>query len=129
MGQLTKNFSREELACKHCGKMEIPLASVQRLQRVRDRAGHFLKVSSAYRCGEHNNAVSKTGRDGPHTFGAFDVLVHGPEAYQVIVAALAEGFTGIGVNQAPDVPREKRFVHLDDLEDTEKLPRPMVWSY
>ena len=124
---LTKNFTREELACKHCGKMEIPLASIKRLQRVRDRVGHFLKVSSAYRCPEHNNAVSKTGRTGPHTKAAFDVAVHSDEAYHVTQAALAEGFTGIGVNQKG--PLEQRFIHLDDLTDEEEIPRPRVWSY
>lgn len=127
MTQLTTNFSREELACRHCGKMEIPMATVERLQRVRDRVGHFLKVSSGYRCAEHNNIVSKTGRDGPHTKGAFDVLCYGDDAYHVIQAAQAEGFTGIGVSQTG--PQEARFVHLDDLEDAEGAPRPTVWSY
>ena len=127
MTQLTKNFSRAELACKHCGQMHIPLASVQRLQRVRDRVGHALIVASAYRCPQHNNAVSKTGLNGPHTQAAFDVRVHSPEAYHVLVAALAEGFTGIGVNQTG--PLEDRFFHLDDIPDAEGMPRPTVWSY
>lgn len=126
MTQLTANFSREELACKHCGKMEIPLASVQRLQRVRDRVGHFLKVTSGYRCPAYNNAVSKTGLDGPHTRAAFDVQVYGKEAYEVVAAAIAEGFIGIGVSQTG--PIEKRFIHLDDI-DAEGISRPYVWSY
>ena len=124
---LTKNFTREELACKHCGRMDIPRVSIDRLQRVRDRVGHFLKVSSGYRCPEHNNVVSKTGRTGPHTQAAFDVLVYGDEAYHVIQAAIAEGFTGIGVNQKG--PQEQRFIHLDDLTDEAGRPRPHVWSY
>ena len=127
MTQITKNFSREELACKHCGKMEIPLASIERLQRVRDRVGHYLKISSGYRCPEHNNAVSKTGRTGPHTKAAFDVLCYGDEAYHVIQAAQTEGFTGIGVNQKG--LQEQRFIHLDDLTDAEGTPRPHAWSY
>ena len=127
MTQLTKNFTRAELACKHCGRMDIPTASIERLQRVRDRVGHVLNVSSAYRCGPHNNAVSKTGPNGPHTQAAFDVLVHGPEAYHVLVAAIAEGFTGIGVSQTG--PAEQRFIHLDDIPDAEGMPRPNVWSY
>ena len=124
---MTKNFTREELACKHCGRMDISLASVQRLQRVRDRVGHFLKVSSGYRCPEHNAAVSKTGHTGPHTKAAFDIVVYGAEAYHVIQAAIAEGFTGIGVSQK-DL-QERRFIHLDDLPDGEGCPRPHVWSY
>ena len=87
-------------------------------------------MSSAYRCPTHNNAVSKTGRDGPHTKSAVDIAIHDPtEAFHLLVAALAEGYTGIGVNLAPDTPREKRFLHLDVIADTAELPRPALWSY
>ena len=34
-------------------------------------------------------------------------------------------FTGIGVNQKGD----SRFIHIDDIESTQKRPRPWVWSY
>ena len=124
---LTKNFTVEELACKHCGQMRIPLPSIERLQRLRDRSGQPLRLSSAYRCPEHNAAVSSTGRNGPHTKAAFDVLTSGPEAYQIVALALLEGFTGIGVNQKG--PHAARFIHLDDLPDAEGQPRPTIWSY
>ena len=127
MVAVSKNFTFDELKCKHCGKMHIPQSSIDRLQRVRDRVGHVLKVSSGYRCPEHNNVVSSTGRTGPHTVAAFDIAVHGPEAFHVLVAALAEGFVGIGVNQKG--PLEQRFIHLDDLPDADGRPRPGVWSY
>ena len=127
MTQLTKNFSRAELACKHCGELHMPLADIDRLQRLRDRVGHVLIVSSAYRCPTHNNTVSKTGRDGPHTKGAVDIAIHGPEAFHLLVAALALGYTGIGVHQTG--PLEKRFIHLDAIDDTAELPRPALWSY
>jgi len=124
---LTKNFTSEELACKHCGKMAIPLPAVDKLQRLRDHYGRPLKLSSAYRCPEHNAAVSSTGRAGPHTKAAFDVLVSGPEAYQIVALALLEGFTGIGVSQKG--PHAARFIHLDALDDAPDCPRPYVWSY
>ena len=127
MTQLTKNFSREELACRHCGQMHIPMASIERLQRVRDRVGHVLIISSGYRCGPHNNATSSTGQNGPHTKAAFDVRCYGDDAYHVIQAAQAEGFTGIGVHQKG--PQELRYIHLDDLQDAADTPRPHVWSY
>ena len=127
MTQLTKNFSRAELACRHCGELHMPVADIDRLQRLRDKVGHVLIVSSAYRCPQHNNAVSKTGRDGPHTKGAVDIAIHGPEAFHLVVAALALGYTGIGVQQTG--PLEKRFIHLDSLPDAEGSPRPFIWSY
>lgn len=127
MTYVTKNFTREELACKHCGRMHIPQSSLDRLQRVRDRFGKRMTVSSGDRCPDHNAAVSKTGRDGPHTKGAFDILVSGADAYALLRIALEEGFTGIGVSQKGD--HGARFLHMDDLPDAPGQPRPTVWSY
>lgn len=124
--QLTENFWREELACHHCGEMHIPMASIERLQRVRNRFGRMV-VSSGYRCPTHNDRVSSTGRDGPHTKGAFDILVAGARALELVEIAREEGFTGIGVSQKG--PHDKRFVHLDDLPNEAGQPRPWLWSY
>jgi uncharacterized protein YcbK (DUF882 family) len=125
MTPITANFTVEELACPHCQEMRIPIASVERLQRVRDRVGIPLNVTSGYRCPTHNAAVSATGTYGPHTVGAFDITISGPAAYALLKAAFAEGFTGIGINQKGG----HRFVHLDDITDNPTLPRPAVWTY
>ena len=125
--QLTQNFTREEFACRHCGRMNIPMSSIERLQRVRNKFGRPMTVTSGDRCPTHNQAVSSTGPNGPHTKGAFDIAVSGPEAYILVAIALQEGFTGIGVNQKG--PHDKRFIHLDDLADDVGGPRPTIWSY
>jgi len=39
MGDLSKNFSRSEFACPHCGEVEIDPLLVATLQRIRDKAG------------------------------------------------------------------------------------------
>lgn len=124
---VSKNFTREELACKHCGRMRIPQSSIDRLQRVRDRMGTPLRVNSADRCPDHNDAVSATGRDGPHTKAAFDIGISGAAAYKLVGIAMQEGFTGIGVQQKG--PHDKRFIHLDDLPNEDGQPRPTFWSY
>lgn len=122
--QLTTNFTREELQCKcGCGKMEIPMASINRLQKLRDMVGFALPITSGYRCPDHNARVSGTGRTGPHTKGAFDIGVSHHQAYMVLAAAIAVGFTGIGVNQKGT----GRFIHVDDLPESDL--RPTVWSY
>lgn len=124
---LTENFTREELACSHCGRMQIPLAAVQWLQKVRDRFGAPLKVNSGYRCPEHNQAVSSTGPNGPHTKASFDIAIFGGEALRLVRIAIEEGATGIGIKQHG--PHEKRFIHLDILPYAEGQPRPFIWSY
>lgn len=124
---MTPHFSDAELACK-CGCGLLPAQSSQdRLERVRVRYGKPMKVSSGSRCPDHNAKESGTGRTGPHTKGAFDILVSGEDAFTLLGLALGEGFTGIGFSQKGE--HSKRFMHLDDLPNAEGQPRPTIWSY
>ena len=121
------NFSFDEFKCKHCGENKMDPRFIDKLQALRDRVGLPLVISSGYRCPEHNNNVSTTGPNGPHTTGrACDIAVSRQAAYMVLVEAIKLGsFTGIGVNQKGG----GRFLHLDDLKEPEHAPRPTVWSY
>ena len=58
MGNLTKNFSRSEFACKcGCGADDISMVLVHRLQAIRDVLGEPMYINSGVRCKEHNAAV------------------------------------------------------------------------
>jgi zinc D-Ala-D-Ala carboxypeptidase len=121
-----KFFKREELACKCCKAHITVPESLDRLERLRVDFGKPMKVSSAYRCSKHNADVSTTGLDGPHTTGrAYDIIVSGKDAYDLVHLATLHGFTGIGINQRGDV--DKRFIHIDDIKD--RTTRPRIWSY
>lgn len=123
--KLTEHFTSEELACKcGCGLLP-PLDDIKALERVRLRCGFPFFITSGARCPDYNDKVSKTGRNGPHTKGAFDIGVIGNRALEVIDAARAEGFTGIGVQQKG----KDRFIHIDRLPNDEGQPRPWIWSY
>src|SRR5690606_23334893 len=103
----------------------ISAEMLAKLERVRARMGVGLRISSGYRCPDYNAQISSTGRTGPHTTGrAVDVACYGTTALRLIEAALAEGFTGIGVSQKGE--HAKRFIHLDDLKGQS---RPWIWSY
>jgi zinc D-Ala-D-Ala carboxypeptidase len=123
-------FSNAELKCK-CGKCgstgnEMDDQFMLKLTALRRLLGFPFIISSAYRCPAHNNAVSKTGSDGPHTTGkAVDIVVRGERAYELLHAAINAGFTGIGINQKG----ANRFIHLDTLTKEENYPRPALWSY
>jgi hypothetical protein len=85
-------------------------------------------LTSAYRCPEYNAFVSTTGDDGPHVLGqAFDVLIYGRHGYKLVELAIAEGFTGIFWMQHGD--HGQRYMHLDDLPDAPRHPRPWIMSY
>lgn len=118
------HFSDKELRCKHCGDNRMEPEFLKKLERIRLEVGP-MRLSSAYRCPEHNSNVSSTGATGPHTTGrAVDVLCSGAQAFLVMEVAFKHGMTGIGVKQKG--PHGGRFIHLDDLDTAQ---RPWVWGY
>ena len=67
------------------------------LQNLRDEMQGHLKVSSGFRCEDHNQMVSTTGRNGPHTLAkATDILISGERAMVLFEKARQIGFSGIG---------------------------------
>lgn len=123
-------FSLEELRCK-CGECkstggEMNPDFMQKIVALRKTLGFPFIVASAYRCGLHNAQVSGTGTKGPHTTGkAMDISIRGEQAWLLLQAAYDHGISGVGVSQKG----LSRFIHLDDCDDSDGLPRPMVWSY
>jgi len=113
---ITKNFTKAELACRcGCGFLPKPEASAK-LQELRDRCGFPLKITSAARCESHNAKVGGAAKS-KHVEGiAFDIAR--PNSYQMgflLAAAVELGFKGIGWH--------KSFVHLDLRPDF------MAWDY
>jgi zinc D-Ala-D-Ala carboxypeptidase len=119
-------FKLEEFSCQHCGQNHIDHQFVTELDELRHRFGKPLRVTSGYRCPEHNDKVSSTGKNGPHTTGrACDFAVSHANAYHLILVAASLHFTGIGVNQKGS----GRFIHVDNLPNAVGQPRPTIWSY
>ncbi len=86
-----------------------------------------LTVTSGYRSPQHSVEAAKP-RPGSHAMGkAVDIACAGRKAYEVLWAAMEEGFTGFGVDQKG----EQRFLHLDIITDEDDFPaaRPAIWSY
>ncbi len=120
------HFTNEELACRCCGVNAMKPEFMDRLEILRGVARFPFVITSGYRCPKHNDAVSSTGRSGPHTSGqAVDIAVSGNKALRLIALAVEAGFTGVGVKQHGS----SRFVHVDDLPAAEGRPRPWIWSY
>ncbi|MCZ7404492.1 MAG: D-Ala-D-Ala carboxypeptidase family metallohydrolase [Candidatus Methanoperedens sp.] len=57
MGDLTNNFSRNEFACKCCGKDDINKDFVDLLQSLRNTLSRSMKIVSGVRCEKHNKEV------------------------------------------------------------------------
>ena len=120
---ITPNFSVNEMTCKcGCGRHEMDGEFMRMLQTLRDEMQGPLRVSSGFRCEDHNEMVSTTGRTGPHNkTRATDVLISGERAMVLFEKARQIGFSGIGLSQKGD--HAHRFVHLDTL------PRKALLSY
>lgn len=122
---MSEHFTDKELACHHCGRLHVDPTTLARLERVRVRYGKAMYVSSFYRCPEYDKTFGGHGR---HPSGhAVDILVCGADALLVLQYALEEGFTCVGVSQKGQ--HGKRFLHLDDLTETDGFPSPALWSY
>ena len=113
MGDLSKNFSRSEFACPHCGEVEIDPLLVATLQRIRDKAGPVV-VTSGYRCPVHNEAVGGVN-NSQHIYGrAADIYV--PGMSQAALLALVREMTvneDIYAGYAYAIKNSKRAVHVD----------------
>ena len=92
------------------------------LQTLRDEMQGPLRVSSGFRCEDHNEMDSTISRTGPHTQArAIDILISGERAMVLFEKARQIGFSGIGLSQKGD--HAHRFVNLDTL------PRKALFSY
>lgn len=82
--KLSKNFSRREFACKcKCGFATVDIELIQVLERVRERFGNPVKITSSCRCVKHNKDVGGKP-SSKHLRGiAADIIVKGVEPAQV----------------------------------------------
>ena len=122
-------FPDNELMCKcGCGAAYMDSNFMRKLTSLREAANFAFTLTSAYRCPIHNHSISSTGMEGPHTTGrAVDIALYGGQAHWVLSHAGMHGMTGIGIKQKGDY--SGRIIHLDDLENERRQPRPWVWTY
>lgn len=78
MGDITKNFSRDEFTCHcGCGSNNINPRLVLILQKVRDHFGMPLHIMSGVRCVKHNRKIGGA-KNSQHLSGnAADVKIFG----------------------------------------------------
>lgn len=109
MGDLSAHFSRKELACRCCGRLQIDGRLIDALEDLRNRAGVPIAVHAGYRCPKHNLEVGGVP-NSEHTLGlAADIHVPGlslQAMYELAcqVPQFAEG--GIGAY-------DSNFLHVD----------------
>lgn len=97
--QLTKNFSYQELACSCCGAARMDAGVMYMAQKARDIYGKPMRVSSGYRCPNHNAKVGGA-KTSFHMQGmAIDFAVNNPaDRHKMLFALRDAGFTGFEIS-------------------------------
>ncbi len=121
----TKNFNpvtdpKLLCTCGHaeCDTRSVSQAVLNRIQRVRNKAGRPLTITSAGRCPYHPDEVHRTTPADHQNQVVADIAVaNGLERMQIVTLGLQEGATAIGV--------AKRFVHLA----WRNIEKPVMWIY
>ena len=116
-------FTEQELACKcGCGKADMDPAFMAKLNEIRRIVARPFAVTSAYRCPDYNDQVSKTGRNGPHTTGrAIDIRADSRLRYEIMAEARNQGITRFGI--------ARTFIHIDDLTEAAGFDGRVIWTY
>ena len=116
------NFSPDEVKCQHCGELKIDEELMDVIQEARENLGP-LRITSGYRCSEHNNNISSTGPSGPHTTGkALDIATSSSQQRKELIDYFAPKVSGLGI--------AKGFIHIDLLTDEDGFDaRPNSWIY
>ena len=101
MGDLSRNFSSREFRCLcGCDRAEVNPRLVEALQELRDLAGRPIRITSGYRCPDHNRAQRGKKRSQHLLGNAADLAIDGLSVIEMYcladkVAAVRNG--GIGV--------------------------------
>ena len=116
---LSPHFTKQELACHHCGRLVVLPRLLEALEALRSRAGGPILVQDGYRCPEHNLQVGGV-RDSQHRMGmAADIVICGCSLQQMFdladsVPQFAQG--GIGVYDGG-------FIHVDVRDEVARWAR------
>ena len=122
-----KYFTKEELSCKGTDECFMNEEFMKQLHRLREDYARPMTITSGYRDVAYNTVIGGSPNSA-HILGqAVDVAVSGNLAYDLIRMAMLHGFTGIGVAQRG--PHNKRFIHIDNIVNSDTSPRPTIWSY
>jgi uncharacterized protein YcbK (DUF882 family) len=111
MGDVSKNFSRREFACKcGCGFNAVDIGLLAGLQALRDLSGSAITITSACRCESHNKKVGGASKSLHVKAKAADIVIHGLTPREM--AALAER-VDVFQKGAIITYTKKGFIHVD----------------
>ena len=120
----TENFRSEEFECPCCGKNEIQLILLSCLQEVRNDFGRSIKITSGYRCYNHNKEVGGSPSSSHIKGVAADIRIYdSDQAFRIMKSIYAtDKFHRIGYGKMNGVLT----LHVD--LDEVKIQH-ILWGY
>ena len=113
-----KFFERTEFSCPCCNRTDISEELVDRLDYCREIAGVPFRITSGFRCQQHNRRIHGKPRSSHLNGSGADISAPSGALKSTIVASLfAGGIKRVGIY--------KTFIHCDI---SKKLPYPMLWT-
>ncbi len=113
--QISENFKLNEFECRCCGQVKINSELLKRLQAIRTQVGRPIRITSGYRCPNHNRAVGGHPNSRHMIGDAADFQIIGMPIVQqrhILDVHFIDGGRGYGSN----------FCHGD-------LGSPRKWNY
>lgn len=112
-------FKLDEFKCPCCGKNEIEMFFVLRLDKAREYAATPFVVSSGYRCQSHNKAVDGSATSSHLKGLAADIKVRdSAQRYKILMGLIGAGFNRIGMGET--------YIHVDYDEAKQSN---VIWVY
>ncbi len=110
--RLSPHFSAIEFACKHCGKLIINDELVCRFEQLREAIKSPIKITSGFRCLEHNRQVGSKDTSLHVKGDAADfVTLRSLKGIDVLFKA-TEIFNRVGYYQSSNDPN-RAYIHAD----------------
>jgi uncharacterized protein YcbK (DUF882 family) len=112
--QLSKHFNSKEFECncQKCDEQIISEVLIEKLEKVREEYGKPIKITSGYRCADHNTAIGGKIASSHMTGLAVDL------APTLITLDELDNLYEICYNVFDNIGdgRSKRFIHVDVRE-------------
>ena len=108
--RLAENFQAGEFVCScGCGRVKVDEKLIQGLQKLRDKLQRPIRITSGYRCKEHNEKVGGATNSLHLTGQAADIACDMPLLMLYFEAIAIPEFRAGGAGLYP----QENFIHVD----------------